>query len=64
VSELLRAIGIVLVVEGLVFALAPRRIEQAMAMLSLLPVDARRYLGLATLAVGVALIALVGAYAR
>ncbi len=63
-SELLRAIGIVLVVEGLVFALAPRRIEQAMAMLSLLPVDARRYLGLATLAVGVALIALVGAYAR
>jgi hypothetical protein len=64
VSELLRAIGIVLVVEGLVFALAPRRIEQAMAMLSLLPVDARRYLGLATLAVGVAMIALVGAYAR
>lgn len=63
-SELLRAIGIVLVVEGLVFALAPRRIEQAMAMLSLLPVDARRYLGLATLAVGVAMIALVGAYAR
>jgi uncharacterized protein YjeT (DUF2065 family) len=64
VSELLRAIGIVLVVEGLVFALAPRRIEQAMAMLSLLPVDARRYLGLATLAVGVAMIALVGAFAR
>ncbi|MDA3888811.1 MAG: DUF2065 domain-containing protein [Allgaiera sp.] len=63
-SELLRAIGIVLVVEGLVFALAPRRIEQAMAMLSLLPVDARRYLGLATLAVGVAMIALVGAFAR
>lgn len=63
-SELLRAIGIVLVVEGLVFALAPRRIEQAMAMLSMLSVDARRYLGLATLAVGVALIALVGAYAR
>lgn len=63
-SELLRAIGIVLVVEGLVFALAPRRIEQAMAMLSLLPVDARRYLGLVTLAVGVAMIALVGAYAR
>ncbi|GHE05291.1 hypothetical protein U879_02765 [Defluviimonas sp. 20V17] len=63
-SELLRAIGIVLVVEGLVFALAPRRIEQAMAMLSMLSVDARRYLGLATLAVGVTLIALVGAYAR
>ncbi|WP_102225191.1 DUF2065 family protein [Acidimangrovimonas sediminis] len=60
-TELIRALGIVLAVEGLVFALAPRRIEQALALIAALPVETRRLLGLGALALGVALIALVGA---
>ena len=45
-----------LVVEGLVFALAPRRIEAALIWLASLPVDLRRLMGLVTVAVGVALL--------
>ncbi len=52
----LSAIGLVLVFEGLVFALAPRRIEQALIWLASLSVDSRRMMGLATVAAGVALL--------
>jgi len=49
------AIGLVLIVEGLVWALAPRAIEQMLVALRDLPVDARRLMGLTALAVGVLL---------
>ncbi len=49
----LLAIGFVLVFEGLVLALAPSRIEEAMRLLMTLPVDRRRLIGLAALAAGV-----------
>jgi hypothetical protein len=52
------AIGLVLVVEGLVIALAPRRTMQALALLMRLTPDQRRAVGLAALAVGVAMVAL------
>ncbi len=57
-SWILLAIGLVLVVEGLVFALAPSRLEELLALVSRMPVDTRRLIGLAALATGVALIAL------
>lgn len=47
------AIGLVLVVEGLAWALAPRAIEEMLAAIRAMPVEARRLLGLAALAVGV-----------
>jgi uncharacterized protein len=47
------AIRLVLVVEGLVFALAPLRIEEALRALAALSVDQRRMLGLAMVAGGV-----------
>ena len=53
---LLPAFGLMLVAEGLVFALAPRRIEAALIWLASLPVDLRRLMGLATMAAGVALL--------
>lgn len=52
----LTAVGLVLVFEGLVFALAPSRVEQALVWLASLPVDTRRMIGLATIATGVALL--------
>lgn len=55
-SQVVLALGLVLAVEGLVLALAPRRIEDAMRLLASLGVDQRRMIGLVALAFGVALI--------
>lgn len=54
---ILLALGLVLVVEGLVLALAPSRLEQVLAMLAALGRDQRRAIGLLTVALGVALLA-------
>lgn len=52
----LLALGLVLVVEGLVWALAPGLIEEMLAALAALPEGARRAMGLGALALGVLLI--------
>ena len=46
-------IGLVLVIEGLVLALAPLRFEDIVRMLAELPVERRRMMGLVALAIGV-----------
>ena len=51
-------LGMVLVVEGLVLALAPSRIEDVLDLLRRIPVETRRLIGLAAVAAGVAVIAL------
>lgn len=56
-SLVLTALGLVLVVEGLAFALAPSRIEDALRLIAALTADQRRALGLAALALGVLLLA-------
>jgi uncharacterized protein YjeT (DUF2065 family) len=58
-SQVLLAIGLVLAIEGLVLALAPRRIEDALQLLASLSVDQRRRIGLIALALGVLVIWLV-----
>ncbi|WP_172294017.1 DUF2065 domain-containing protein [Pseudoruegeria sp. HB172150] len=50
------ALGLVLCVEGLVFALVPSRLEDLLRLLAEIPVDTRRLMGLAALASGVALV--------
>lgn len=50
------AAGLVLTVEGLVLALAPSRIEDALEFLRRLPVETRRLVGLGALAIGVVFI--------
>lgn len=55
-STLILAIGLVLAVEGLVFALAPSRLEEVLDALRSMSPERRRMIGLAALAVGVALI--------
>lgn len=57
----LLALGLVLVVEGLVWALAPRAVEDMLAMLRALSPDVRRLIGLAALAAGVALVGMARA---
>lgn len=58
-SEVVLALGLVLAVEGLVLALAPRRIEDAMRLVAALRIDQRRLIGLGALAAGVGLVWLV-----
>ena len=55
-SVILLAIGLVLVIEGLAFALAPSRLEDLLALLAAMSQDRRRMIGLVTVAVGVVLI--------
>lgn len=50
------AIGLVLVLEGLVFALAPNRIEDLLKMFAEIPVERRRVFGLIAVALGVGLV--------
>jgi len=59
-TTILLALGLVLVVEGLAFALAPSRLEDVVALIASLSRDRRRGIGLAMLAVGVGLIWLAG----
>lgn len=54
------ALGLVLTVEGLVLALAPSRIDELLDLMRRMPVESRRFLGLAAVAAGVALIWLAG----
>lgn len=60
-SWVVLALGLVLAVEGLVLALAPRRIEDALRLIAALTVDQRRMIGLGALALGVLILWLVRA---
>ena len=55
-SWILLGPGLVLVIEGLVWALAPKLVEQLLVALRELTVDERRLAGLSALALGLALI--------
>ena len=52
------AIGLVLVIEGLAYALAPSLIERMLDAMRQLSTEDRRMMGLAAMAVGVALVAI------
>lgn len=56
ISEILLAIGLVLVIEGLVLALAPKRWENILRLIATLPIDTRRLIGLVSVAIGVGLV--------
>ncbi|GAB4292873.1 MAG: hypothetical protein Kow0058_11380 [Roseovarius sp.] len=51
-ATVLLAIGLVLVVEGLVYALAPSLVEQLLVALRAMPEDGRRLLGLVSVVLG------------
>ncbi|MDA7427075.1 DUF2065 domain-containing protein [Primorskyibacter aestuariivivens] len=50
------ALGLVLIVEGLAYVLAPSLVEQLLEMLRTLPEEQRRYIGMIALALGVVLV--------
>ena len=50
------ALGLVLIVEGLVYALAPSLVEELLEALKAMPPEARRLLGFLAVVTGLALI--------
>jgi len=50
------ALGLVLIVEGLVYALAPSLVEQLLAALKQMPEDTRRIVGIVAIAIGLFLV--------
>lgn len=58
-QDLLTALGLVAVIEGLALALAPRRLEEVLAVLSAMSPETRRVLGLVAMTVGVLIVWLV-----
>ncbi|WP_395660036.1 DUF2065 domain-containing protein [Aestuariivirga sp.] len=61
ISGLLTALGLVFVIEGLLYALAPSRLRAMMQMMQQLSDDQLRIGGVAAMAAGVAIVWLVRA---
>jgi uncharacterized protein YjeT (DUF2065 family) len=57
-ETILLALGLVLIIEGLVITLAPRYLEQVLRLLLTLADDQRRLIGLLALALGGVLVTL------
>jgi uncharacterized protein YjeT (DUF2065 family) len=53
---ILLGLGLVLVFEGLVFALAPSRLEELVKLIAEMPLDTRRTIGLGAMAIGLVLV--------
>jgi len=59
IEDIIFGLGFVAIVEGLVLALAPLRLKQALLLLVAMPPERLRLLALIFIALGVALIAVV-----
>ena len=59
IAKILTAIGLVLAIEGLVLALAPKRIEDVLDLIRSMSVEQRRLMGLLSVALGVAIVWIV-----
>jgi len=56
IATIVLALGLVLILEGLAYALAPSLVEQMLAVLRAMPVPLRRWIGLGAIALGVLLV--------
>lgn len=55
-TEIILAFGLVLVIEGLVYALAPWLVESLLEAMKEMPLETRRRIGLVAVAIGVGLV--------
>ena len=58
-TELLIALGLVAIIEGLVLALAPNRFKEILAFLAAMPEQDRRWMGFIFIALGAVWIAII-----
>jgi uncharacterized protein YjeT (DUF2065 family) len=61
IRELLLGLGMVAIIEGLVLALAPTRLREALELVRNLPPEQLRLVGLLALTIGVGLVSLAKA---
>ncbi len=59
-AYVLLAVGLVLILEGLVYALAPHIVEDLLKAMRDLPIETRRTIGLGAMALGAAFLWLAG----
>ena len=55
-ATILLALGLVCILEGLVLALAPSRLDEILRMLAQMPLETRRLLGLTAITMGAILL--------
>jgi len=55
-GQIILALGLVLVIEGLVYALAPWLVEALLEAMKEMPLETRRRIGLVSVAIGVGLV--------
>ncbi|WP_112321424.1 DUF2065 domain-containing protein [Oceanibium sediminis] len=55
-QDVLTGLGLAAVLEGLVLALAPSRLDEVLEMLKRIPPETRRIMGLLVIATGVAIV--------
>jgi uncharacterized protein YjeT (DUF2065 family) len=56
---LLLGFAMVLVIEGIVLSLMPKRVEDMLRVFAQIPIETRRIIGLSVVALGVVLVALI-----
>ncbi len=56
IGQTILALGLVLVIEGLVYALAPWLVEALLQAMKEMPLETRRRIGLVSVAIGVGLV--------
>jgi uncharacterized protein len=61
IKDLVLGVGLVAIVEGLMLALAPARMREALETIARMDPDRRRTVGLLAVTVGIALVWMVGA---
>ena len=56
IETVIHAIALVLILEGLAYALAPSLVERMLEAMRAMPLDMRRFVGVSALAAGVAML--------
>ena len=62
IETILLGIALVLIIEGLAYALAPSLIERMLEALRMMPLDMRRLVGVSAIAAGVAMLWILNSF--
>ena len=62
IETILIGIAMVLIIEGLAYALAPSLIERMLEAMRLMPMDMRRLIGVSAIAAGVAMLWILSSF--
>ncbi|SHH83073.1 DUF2065 domain-containing protein [Marivita hallyeonensis] len=62
IETILLGIALVLIIEGLAYALAPSLIERMLEAMRMMPLDMRRLIGVSSIAAGVAMLWIINSF--